>query len=203
MFLGLLVTSGLTAEGLSPQFKEWPASPEAYFLTSEEKLQWKSVKDDARAQEFVAKYYARRSPDLAKILKERIEVADKYFSAGKVKGSETLRGKVIILFGPPSEIRQTASDGSMGRPATSERANVTDGVPDPHGNVGPGAAGLVHSEHDPLFVIVYDEQHAPKSIGKAFRVELKMKSATRQEAARAEELDEKFETVAKASITPK
>ena len=58
-----------------------------------------------------------------------------------MKGSETLRGKVIILFGPPSEIKQTAGEGSMGRPATVDRAEVTSGVPDAHGNVGPGTAG--------------------------------------------------------------
>ena len=128
-------------------------------------------------------------------------MADKYFSAGKVKGSETLRGKVIILFGPPSEIKQNEGQGSMGRPGTVDRAEVTSGVPDAHGNVGPGTAGLVVSQKDPVFILVYDEQHAPRSIGKAFRVELNMKSAARQEAAKPEELEEKFEAVARASIT--
>src|SRR6476619_1583725 len=111
--LALFAAARLAEDGLSPQFKQWPASPEAYFLTSEEKTQWKSVKDDTQAKEFVAGYYARRSPDLPATLKERIGVADKYFSAGKVKGSETLRGKVIIVFGPPSEIRQVGGEGGQ------------------------------------------------------------------------------------------
>lgn len=198
-----LFAAGMAADGLAPQFKDWAKSPEAYFLTAEERGQWKNVRDDAVAREFVAKYYARRAPDLPEILKDRIGVADKYFSAGKMKGSETLRGKVIILFGPPSEIQQNAGEGSMGRPATVDRAEVTSGVPDAHGNVGPGTAGLVLSRKDPVFVFLYDEQHAPKSIGKAFRVELKMKSASGQEAIKAEELEEKFEAVARASITAK
>jgi GWxTD domain-containing protein len=201
--LTLLAAAMASADSLSPQFKDWAKSPEAYFLTAEEKIQWKDIKDDAAAREFVAKYYAKRAPDLPEILKERIGVADKYFSAGKVKGSETLRGKVIILFGPPSEIQQNAGEGSMGRPGTTDRAEVTSRVPDAHGNVGPGTAGLVVSQKDPVFVIVYDEKHAPKSIGKAFRVELKMKGAAKQEAVKAEELEENFEAVAKASITAK
>jgi GWxTD domain-containing protein len=112
--LALLAASRLTADGLSPQYKDWPKSPEAYFLTAEEKAQWKNVKDDGQAKEFVERYYARRAPDLPQVLKERIGVADKYFSAGKVKGSETLRGKVIILFGPPSELKQDAGEGIDG-----------------------------------------------------------------------------------------
>jgi GWxTD domain-containing protein len=201
--LALLAASRLAAGGLSPQFKDWAKSPEAYFLTAEEKTQWKNVKDDGQAKEFVERYYARRAPDLPQVLKERIGVADKYFSAGKVKGSETLRGKVIIVFGPPSELQENAGEGSMGRAGTVDRGSVTSGVADPHGNVGPGAAGLVVSEKSPIFTIVYDAAHAPKSIGKAFRVELKMKTAAVQEAVKPEELEEKFETVARASMTAK
>lgn len=193
----------LTAGGLSPQFKDWPKSPEAYFLTAEEKTQWKNVKDDGQAKEFVERYFGRRDPGLPQVLKERIGVADKYFSAGKVKGSETLRGKVIILFGPPSQLLENAGEGSMGRAGTVDRGSVTSGVADPHGNIGPGAAGLVVSEKNPVFTIVYDEAHAPKSIGKAFRVELKMKTAAVQEAVKPEELEENFETVARASMTVK
>jgi GWxTD domain-containing protein len=201
--LALLAASSLTAGGLSPQFKDWAKSPEAYFLTAEEKTQWKNIKDDGQAREFVERYYARRSPDLTQVLKERIGVADKYFSAGKVKGSETLRGKVIIVFGPPSELQENAGEGSMGRAGTVDRGSVTSGVADPHGNIGPGAAGLVVSEKSPIFTIVYDAAHAPKSIGKAFRVELKMKTAAVQEAVKPEELEERFETVARASFTAK
>ena len=50
----LMAAGGLTGDGLSPQFKNWATSPEAYFLTAEEKAHWKSVKEDAAAREFVA-----------------------------------------------------------------------------------------------------------------------------------------------------
>src|SRR5262249_35706429 len=104
-----------TAASLSGKYRSWDKSPDAYFLTSEERAQWKSVHTDSEAEKFVAGYFARRSPDLQAQLKERIAVADKYFSIGKVKGSETLRGKVIILFGPPSAIDRSTGSGSMGR----------------------------------------------------------------------------------------
>lgn len=196
----LLAAGSLSAEGLSRELKDWAKSPEAYFLTSPDRAEWKTLKDDTHAKEFIARYFARRGPDLRGMLAERIGVADKYFSAGKVRGSETLRGKVIILFGPPSQILQSDSRGSMGRPGTVDRGEVTSGVPDPHSNVGPGVAGVSRSEQDAVFSILYDEKHAPRCIGKAIRIDLKMKSDARQEAVHPEELEEWFEAVAKASI---
>jgi len=198
-----LCAASFPGDGLSAKLRDWPKSPEAYFPTAEERSQWKSVKTDSDADAFVAAYYARRPADLPAILKERIGVADKYFSDGKVKGSETLRGKVIILFGPPSKIESTDASGSMGRAGTVDRGEVTSGVADPHSNVGPGVAGLSGSTHDPIFSILYDEKAAPKAIGKAFRVDLKMKGGGRQEAVKTEDLEEKFEAVAKASIVKK
>jgi GWxTD domain-containing protein len=198
----LLAACPLPAAGLSRELKDWAKSPQAYFLTSQERAEWKTIQDDAQARDFISRYLARRGPDFRATLTERIGVADKYFSAGKIRGSETLRGKVIIVFGPPSQILQSDSRGSMGRPGTVDRGEVTSGIPDPHSNVGPGVAGLSRSEQDAVFSILYDEKHAPRCIGKAIRVDLKMKSDARQEAVRPEELEEWFEAVAKASIKP-
>ena len=198
-----LFAASMRADGLSAKYKDWAKSPEAYFLTADERARWKNVKSDAEAEAFVNAYYSKRSADLPATLKERIGVADKYFSEGKVKGSETLRGKVIILFGPPSKIESSDAAGSMGRAGTVDRGEVTSGVSDPHSNVGPGVAGLSGSSKDPVFSIAYDDKAAPKAIGKAFRVDLKMKGGGRQEAVKAEELEEEFEAVAKASIVRK
>lgn len=203
MAAALLAARSLLSEGLSARFKDWPKSPEAYYLTAEERGQWKSVKSDADAEAFVKAYYARRAPELPQTLQERIGVADKYFSEAKVKGSETLRGKVIILFGPPSRLENSAGDASMGRAGTVDRGEVTSGVADPHSNIGPGVAGLSRSVQDPIFSILYDEKAAPRAIGRAFRVDLKMKAGGKQEAVKPEELEEKFEAVAKASIVRK
>ena len=84
----------------------------------------------------------------------------------------------------------------------SARGTVTSGVADPHSTAGPGVAGLSRSERDAVFSILYDDKHAPRCIGKAIRVDLKMKSDVRQEAVHPEELEGWFEAVAKASIKP-
>jgi len=119
------------------------------------------------------------------LLKERIVVADKYFSVGKVKGSETLRGKVIILFGPPSAIDKSDARGSKGKGATDQDVRYSDSnatAPNPLSNVGAGAAGLVHSEKAERFSFEYDQQRTPPAIGKPFRVDIAVRSAANQEA---------------------
>jgi len=187
----------ILAGGLSDDLKKWPVSPEAYFLTSAERAEWKKASTDEQAKELVARYWADRAPELKQTIQERVEVADKYFSKGKTRGSETLRGKVIILFGPPSEVKMKESDSRMGNASEADRAAVTSGVADPHSNVGPGARGLSRSEQDPVFTIAYDAAHAPKAIGKAFQVDVKMRA--KEVAADPDDLDAKFEAVAKAS----
>lgn len=129
-------------------------------------------------------------------------MADKHFSADKVKGSETLRGKVIIVFGPPSGFEQSGSRDSMGRVITDrgDLGYASAGVADPHSNVGPGASGLMVSAKEPIFSILYDQRASPKPIGTAFRVDLKMKSPAKQEAVDPKDLETKFEVVAKASL---
>ncbi|HTD51790.1 MAG TPA: GWxTD domain-containing protein [Thermoanaerobaculia bacterium] len=199
LFLLFSTAAGAT---LSEKYKSWDKSPEAYFLTSEEKAKWKNVKTDNEAEKFVVDYFARREPDLKAKLAERIAVADKYFSAGKVKGSETLRGKVIIVFGPPSQLDSSGPKDAKGNPLGNDGDSSYrgTGVADPLTNVGPGASGLRVSAKESAFAILYDERAAPPAIGKAFRVQLKMISAARQEAADPVLLEEYFEKVAKASI---
>ncbi len=197
-----LLFSTAAAASLSEKYRSWDKSPEAYFLTLEEKAQWKNVKTDGDAEKFIADYFARRGPDLKAKLAERIAVADKYFSAGKIKGSETLRGKVIIVFGPPSQLDSSGPRDSAGRPLGSEGDSSYrgTGVSDPLTNVGPGASGLTISAKEPTFTIIYDEKASPAPIGEAFRVQLRMKSAALQEAVDPIALDENFEKMAKASL---
>ncbi len=192
--------------GLSKKYKNWGKSPEAYFLTSSEREQWKKVRTDADAQNFILDYKATRGPDFEKMLADRIAVADKYFSSGETKGSETLRGKVVIVFGPPSSIEREAAPKDAARPdlAAIQAASGSNGrdsqptissagTPSP---LGPGASAV----QTPVFTFVYDAEHAPKAIGKAFRVELKMFSDVDQEPADLRDFDAKVEAVAEASV---
>ena len=190
--------------GLSKKYKNWERSPEAYFLTNAERDQWKKVRTDADAQNFILDYKARRGPDFEKMLAERVAVADKYFSSGETKGSETLRGKVIIVLGPPSSIER--GKGDVGSKTDATRVdNFSSG----RGGIDTSSAGTAgpmsphaNAAQPPMFTFVYNKEAAPKPIGKAFRVELKLFTEADQEPEDPQGLDRMFETMAEASISP-
>jgi GWxTD domain-containing protein len=198
-------TSFAFAGGLSKQYKNWDRSPEAYFLTKAEKAQWKKVQTDAEAQNFILDYKAKRGADWEKTLQERIAAADKYFSAGETKGSETLRGKIIIVFGPPSGIDagkgkvKSGAGGDANASLNTQGSGRNEGVSLGSGGKGPLNYAAPHAQ-GPTFTLIYDEQAAPKPIGKPFKVELKMNSNADQESWDPKDLDAKFEAVAEASI---
>lgn len=99
----LLIASG--ANAALTKHKEWLQSPEAYFATDAERKQWKSVRTDEEAESFLAKFRQRRGGlAFTDMVKHRTGIADRFFSAGDRKGSATLRGKMVILFGAPSGI---------------------------------------------------------------------------------------------------
>lgn len=83
-------------------YKNWPSTPEAYFMSSAEREEWTKVKDDKAAEEFVMMYFERRGPQFSQELLSRIELADKMFPAMTKRGSETLRGKLLIILGAPT-----------------------------------------------------------------------------------------------------
>jgi GWxTD domain-containing protein len=194
------VASLALADGLSRKYRNWDRSPEAYFLTRAERAQWKTVKTDPDAQNFILDYKARRGPEWQRTLDERIAAADKYFSAGETKGSETLRGKIVILFGPPS-----GTDSSVGREkrTAAEDANTNFVM---HPEFGGSSGGKEPTNYapphaqTPAFTLIYDAQAAPKAIGKPFKVEVKMISGSHQETWDPKGLDEMFEKVAAESI---
>ena len=195
------------AGGLSKQYKNWDRSPEAYFLTGAERSEWKKVKTDADAQNFILDYKSKRGPDFEKMLKERVAVADKYFSSGETKGSETLRGKVIIVFGPPSAIDQ--SKGGGGGLAVDPNSQGVAGGKSGGLTMSSGGASPIGSSPAaptnvrlPTMTFIYDAEHAPKAIGKAFKAEVNMVSSTYQEPADPDDLNAKFEAVAVASTHP-
>jgi GWxTD domain-containing protein len=204
LLLTVAVVPLALASGLSKKYKTWDKSPESYFLTNSEKAQWKQVKTDADAQSFILDYKARRGPDFDKMLSEREAIADKYFSAGETKGSETLRGKVVIVFGPPSSIGK-----EKGTTGTKTDVSRMDNFSSGRGGVEMSSAGTSspmspHSNgaHTPDFTFSYDKDAAPKAIGKPFQIELKMYSNAEQEPEDARDFDAKVETMAQASIVP-
>jgi GWxTD domain-containing protein len=94
---------------LSMAKADWARGPVQYFMTPEEKAQWNAVKSDAEADSFAALFWARRDPTPATPVNEfrdeferRVKYADEKFGTGRQRGSLTDRGRMLILFGPPT-----------------------------------------------------------------------------------------------------
>jgi len=102
---------------LSPKYKEWAASPQAYFMTKAERAQWAAIVTDADAEKFVNDYLASRGPGFADQVADRVANADKYLTIGKKPASQTLRGKLIVLLGPPTAIKTETKKGRVDRSA--------------------------------------------------------------------------------------
>lgn len=124
--------------GLSSKYKDWPSSPQGLFMTKAERTEWANVQTDADAQKFIDHFLSLRGGDFPAEVAKRAEMADKYLTIGKTPGSKTLRGKTIILLGPPAAMDVSDSAGGEGnRNAVGE--NPTVGSTSGHGSAGVGA----------------------------------------------------------------
>lgn len=114
------------------KYKNWPNTPQGYFMTNAERAEWKAtVKTDADAEEFVKKFLAKRDPGFAADIAQRAAMADKHLTVSGRTGSLTTRGKIIILLGPPSSFSV----------AQREVKGNAFGSPDMYSNVGSGSGG--------------------------------------------------------------
>src|SRR5947209_7430285 len=87
--------------GVSRSYKDWPKTPIGYYMTNEEKKQWSAIQSDAEAEQFIKDFVAKRGGEtFTREVAQNAEKADKYLSIGKTPGSETARGKMMILLGP-------------------------------------------------------------------------------------------------------
>jgi GWxTD domain-containing protein len=109
--LALFICSTFVA---SAPTEDWSKSPDAAFLTSEERRQWKELRSDESREDFKKLYWSRRDPDpltepneFREMVQARIRSADAQFSVGKTPGSRTARGLVLIVLGRPSIQQQT------------------------------------------------------------------------------------------------
>ena len=129
----VFAVSSLSAANLGT-FADWDESPEGYFMTKAEREQWAQVASEADAAKFVEEFRAKRDPGFSAEVKKRAEQADKYLTIGKVKGSKSLRGKVIVLMGPPSGLNvssQMKSETKRDSPAMAGALS----------NIGPTGGG--------------------------------------------------------------
>jgi GWxTD domain-containing protein len=107
------------------KYKDWANSPEGYFMTKAERDQWSKLDTDADAEKFIADFVAKRPANFEKEVADRAANADKYMTIGKVQGSKSLRGKIVILFGVPTSMDQV--DQAITDPGHRDNA-ITAGV---------------------------------------------------------------------------
>ena len=132
----LLIAAAATIAGavsafaqLSMAKADWARGPVQYLMTKDEQGQWNAIKTDADADKFIALFWARRDPtpntpvnEFKNEFDNRAQYADQHFSTSKVKGSMTDRGRILILFGPPTRAMRTGGRGTT--PVTTPGATL-------------------------------------------------------------------------------
>jgi GWxTD domain-containing protein len=120
-----LVVPSLFADSLS-KYRNWPSSPQGYFMTKAERAEWKAtVKTDAEAETFINKFIVSRGPGFVDDVAKRAEMADKHLTVSGRAGSLTTRGKIVVLLGPPSSLSIVGREVQNGR--SSSLGGITGG----------------------------------------------------------------------------
>jgi GWxTD domain-containing protein len=110
-----------------PPAKQWIDTAEAYFVTNAERQEWARLGSEGEKAKFIERYWLKRDPtpdtpknEFRDAIMERILRADAKYRFEDTRGSETARGYVFVVFGPPSRFRSATAD-----PATSQRTDVS------------------------------------------------------------------------------
>lgn len=183
-------------------YSEWASSPASYFMTFEERAEWGRLQTEAEAAAFVQQYTAARGGEkFTAELTKRIQMADKYLTVGKLPGSQTTRGKIVIVLGPPKSMDVAVKQNKAARTGTvgmSVGAAAT--AP------GVGASDMAEAaereamgggETIKIFTFVYDDVTVPVEVWTATG-----KDRIRDRKANAA-LERALEAAAKASIVAK
>jgi GWxTD domain-containing protein len=95
----------------------WVDSPVRFLLSDGEKEAWRSLPDDETRRAFVQRFWERLDPKPETPRNEyqlefyrRVQYADANFSSETAKGSQSDRGMVFIVLGPPSYVGKANLD---------------------------------------------------------------------------------------------
>ena len=107
--LFVLLAQPAGAASLSRAYREWRSGPAGHVMTETEKVEWKKLRADEEADEFIRLFWARRDPSPGTPANEYrmnferlVSLADQEFSTPTIRGWATDRGKFFILVGPPA-----------------------------------------------------------------------------------------------------
>ena len=106
----------------------WADSPQGYFMTKAERAEWSKLTSDAEAAQFVEKFLVSRGPAFAGEVAARTKEADDNLSVARRRGSQTLRGKIVILLGRPLKVTIAPWTGDKSATMTT---HLTDGKLEP------------------------------------------------------------------------
>lgn len=141
---------------LSQQYAKWAEGPVKWLMTDEELKEWKTIRTDAAAREFVDLFWARRDPTPATPVNELklgfeqgVEVADQRFTVARIPGSLTDRGRVLLLLGSPYRLGRTSL-----APQSTHQSGVSSGIAD-----------TARGEGAPAEVWYYEKQNLPAVAG--------------------------------------
>lgn len=210
VFTVVLLLCAVAVSAGDAKFKDWEQSPESYFMTASEREQWKSVSTHEAAQTFINDFRARRGGEsFITEVNKRAEMADRYLTIGKIKGSATLRGKLVILFGPPANIGIADREGRTNYAAGAAPLGVTDlgsgqsSVRDGDGGsqmLGAKAAGRVFRD----YTFTFSSKTVPVLGGKDLVVVVETDAVTGKDnfanGTKEKDFESLFEALAKASI---
>jgi len=201
----ILLVAGAAFAGVSRSYKDWPKTPVGYYMTNDEKRQWSALQTDAEAEQFIKDFIARRGGEtFTREVAQNAEKADKYLTVGKTPGSETARGKMMILLGPtaPTAAAKKKKAGEVHMaPGTAIGQNS-----------GPTMQDMQAASNDPgnsttyvtEYTYTYPASSLPAAYGKPLTVKFEVepeKDRDRVVGVGAEkELDKVYEMVAQAKL---
>jgi GWxTD domain-containing protein len=191
--------------GVSRSYKDWPKTPIGYYMTNAEKKQWSALQSDAEAEQFIKDFVAKRGGEtFTREVAQSAEKADKYLSIGKTPGSETVRGKMMILLGPTvataatkkkksGDIRMAppTSMGDLSGPTMEDMQAASN---------GPGNATTFITE----YTFTYPASALPPAYGKPLTVKIEVDTSQERDRISSfgaeKELDKLYEMVAQAKL---
>lgn len=207
--LSLFAVTSLVAADRG-RYKDWDQSPAGLFMTKAEREQWAQVASEAAAETFVNDFLAKRDPGFTAEVTKRAQMADKYLTVGRTPGSQTLRGKVIVLFGPPtgmSTSERTKSSVKRDNPTmagalSNAGSNAAASRFDDSNTTG-GALGTMNAIR--VYSITYGDENMKRLADEkevTFVIEADAATGDDRFATRtgAKEAEELFERAARASI---
>jgi GWxTD domain-containing protein len=128
----LTVSAAFAADTRKGNYLQWGDSPEAYFMTAEERKAWKGVLSKEQAEIFITDYWAKRGEAFHNEVRARIQAADQHFGLNEKAGSMTEKGRVFMILGAPDRqttVRQQVQGGGFGTgsggPNSLERSAFT------------------------------------------------------------------------------